>query len=72
MTNVSVGDLTPNTLANIKSEYNSMFRNLIIIQGAFAGLVIGKMSEGNVASGIKHSMFMMIAGILVYSLAALI
>jgi flagellar protein FlaJ len=71
MTNVSIGDLTPNTLANIKSEYNSMFRNLIIIQGVFAGLVIGKMSEGNVASGIKHSMFMMIAGILVYSLAAL-
>ena len=34
---------------------DKMFLALMIIQGLFAGLVIGKLSEGNVKSGLKHS-----------------
>lgn len=53
---------------DMTGEYKSMFRNLVIIQGFFAGLVIGKMSEGAVAAGIKHSLILMIAGLLIHSL----
>ena len=49
-------------------EYKSIFRNLIILQGLFAGLAVGKMSEGSIIGGVKHSLFMMIVGIVVFSL----
>jgi len=32
-----------------------LFLGMIIVQGFFCGLVIGKLSEGNVKAGIKHS-----------------
>ena len=52
--------------ANLQKEYGEIFRNLILMQGLFAGLTVGKMSEGAVVSGIKHSIFMMVTGILVF------
>ena len=68
LTEVSVGEIVTSP-KEIESEYNTIFRNLIIMQGLFAGLVIGKMSEGAVASGIKHSLFLLIVGLIVYTLA---
>jgi len=53
--------------AEVIEEYKNIFRNLIIIQGFFAGLTVGKMSEGAVVAGIKHSIFMIIVGLLIYS-----
>lgn len=35
-------------------EYKDIFQNLIIIQGFFSGLAIGKMSEGSILAGLKH------------------
>jgi pilus assembly protein TadC len=55
----------------MSAEYNAIFRNLIILQGLFAGFVIGKMAEGAVASGIKHSLFLIIAGILIYTFSTI-
>lgn len=55
--------------ADIEQQYEAIFRNLIIIQSIFAGLVIGKMAEGAVAGGIKHSLFMLIAGMVIYTAA---
>lgn len=46
-TNVSTDSLT--------NSLETLFIALILIQGFFAGLVIGKLSEGSVKSGIKHS-----------------
>lgn len=54
--------------ANLSQEYSEIFRNLILLQGLFAGLTVGKLSEGAVVSGIKHSVFMMVSGILVFLL----
>lgn len=34
----------------------NLFLAMIIVQGFFCGLVIGKLSEGNVKAGVKHSM----------------
>jgi len=54
---------------NITAEYSAIFRNLILLQGGFAGLAIGKMAEGSVVNGFKHSMVMMVIGFLVFTLS---
>jgi archaellum biogenesis protein FlaJ (TadC family) len=59
-------------VTDMASQYRSIFRNLIILQGFFAGLVIGKMSEGQIAGGIKHSLFLIIVGIIIYSMSGFI
>ena len=50
-------------------QYKEVFRNLILIQGLFAGLTVGKMAEGAMVTGLKHSLFMMFVGILVFTIA---
>lgn len=53
---------------DIAREYGELFRNLILMQGLFAGLTVGKMAEGALVSGVKHSVFMMVTGMLVFIL----
>ncbi len=55
----------------LASEYKSIFRNLIILQAIFAGLVVGKMSEGAIAAGIKHGFILVIGGVVIFTLATL-
>lgn len=52
------GALTP-------AEISRMFLYLLLTQGFFVGLVIGKLSEGSVKSGIKHSFILTIAAFLI-------
>jgi len=40
---------------------------LLITQGLFTGLIIGKLAEGNFKSGIKHSFMMVTMSILIYT-----
>ncbi len=40
---------------------------LLVVQGLFAGLVIGKLAEGKVKSGIKHSFIMVGVSLLLYT-----
>ncbi len=53
---------------NVSAQYTEVFRNLILLQGLFAGLSIGRMAEGAMVSGLKHSMFMMLVGGVVFAL----
>lgn len=46
-------------------DFGSIFIGLILIQGFFAGLMIGKFSEGELTSGLKHSAIMMVLGYVV-------
>jgi len=46
-------------------EISGMFLYLLLTQGLFAGLVIGKLSEGRLKSGIKHSFVLTIVAFLV-------
>lgn len=72
LSNISVKELSLGQSAGLMAdEYKSIFRNLIILQGLFAGLVIGKMSEGSVSAGIKHSLFLLIIGIVAFTIATL-
>ena len=47
------------------SQFTFAFLGLLITQGFFAGLVIGKLSEGEVKSGLKHSFIMVAMAILI-------
>lgn len=72
LTEISVKQLvTAEKVENkqLQLEYKGIFRNLIIIQGFFAGIAIGKMSEGEIMNGIKHSLFMIILGLVIFILA---
>ncbi len=62
------GIITP---VNVPSRevYTSSFINFIIIQGFFAGLVTGKMAEGSIVAGLKHSILLISIGYTIFSLA---
>jgi len=49
--------------------YTETFTYFILIQGFFAGLAIGKMAEGSIAAGLKHSVFLVIIGYALFSFA---
>ncbi len=44
------------------SIYDLMFTAMIIIQGTFSGLAIGKMAEGSLFGGLKHSVALVTIG----------
>ena len=48
-------------------DFSYIFLALILIQGFFAGLVIGKFSEGEIKQGIKHSVILMVIAYMVIS-----
>ncbi|MBS3142933.1 type II secretion system F family protein [Candidatus Woesearchaeota archaeon] len=48
---------------------NGIFLMLAVVQGFFAGLVIGKLSEGNLKYGVKHSLILVTATLIIMSLA---
>lgn len=50
------------TTQEMTLAYTNMFKWLILLQGFFSGLAIGKMSEGNLIAGLKHSLFLIIVG----------
>jgi len=48
-------------------DFNTVFTFLIVIQGFFAGLLIGKFSEDSLKSGLKHSLILMVVGYLIFT-----
>ena len=64
-----LGTLPGQSTKDLGPAYREIFRNLILIQGLFAGLVVGKMAEGALIAGLKHSIFMMFSGALVFIIA---
>jgi flagellar protein FlaJ len=50
--------------------YRDMFIALVLIQGFFSGLAIGKMSEGRLIAGFKHSLLLVVVGYFVLMLFA--
>ena len=51
--------------ANVSLNFKRIFLSLIIIQGFFAGLMIGKFSEGSIKYGIKHSVALIVISLLI-------
>ena len=55
-----------------QTEISNAFLYLILTQGFFTGLVIGKLSEGNAKSGLKHSFGLMLLSFLASTIANII
>ena len=55
-----------------QEELASSFLYLLLIQGLFSGLTIGKLAEGNIKSGVKHSFALMLLSFLVSTGANLV
>ena len=53
-------------------EISSAFFYLLLVQGFFSGLTIGKLSEGTIKAGIKHSFSLMFIAFIISSIANLI
>jgi len=64
------GVTTPTTTAAL--DVSRAFLYLLIIQGLFSGLTIGKLSEGNVKAGIKHSFALVVLSFLISTVANII
>ncbi len=54
----------------LHSVFKTMFRDLVILQGIFAGLAIGKMAEGTIVAGIKHSFVMVAISLIIFGMFA--
>ena len=57
------------SLASWFVSLNGVFLMLVLIQGFFAGIVIGKLAVGNIRSGLKHSIVLMTLALLVMTIA---
>jgi flagellar protein FlaJ len=49
-------------VGDISEFYNTIFQWLILLEGFFSGLVVGKMAQGSMIAGLKHSLFLMGVG----------
>ncbi|MFB6215876.1 MAG: type II secretion system F family protein [Candidatus Aenigmatarchaeota archaeon] len=49
-------------MENLQVVYKTMFEHLIVIQGVFSGLAIGKMARGSLIEGLKHVVVLVAIG----------
>lgn len=64
---VGVGTMTGGLNKLSPEALSNQFLYLLLAQGVFAGLAIGKLAEGSVKSGIKHSFVLGIVAYLVFT-----
>ncbi len=48
-----------------QKEIADAFLDLLLVQGLFSGLIIGKLAEGSIKHGVKHSFVLMISAFLI-------
>ncbi len=60
------GGISGNVLGGTAGSFNldNVFFSMIMIQGFFAGIMIGKFSEGSIKNGLVHSLILMITSAL--------
>ncbi len=66
-----LGGLGGGGAATDQEEVSISFLYLLLVQGFFSGLTIGKLAEGSVKSGIKHSFALMLMSFLISAGASL-
>jgi len=66
ITNIGgVGDIGVSSTPLDPEQLSNTFLYLLITQGFFAGLVIGKISSGSIKAGLKHSIILVIMSLLI-------
>jgi flagellar protein FlaJ len=58
----SSSDIGMSSVEGTTKTYSDIFQWLILIEGFFSGLVVGKMAEGSLLAGLKHSFILIIIG----------
>ncbi|MCL5018558.1 MAG: type II secretion system F family protein [Candidatus Pacearchaeota archaeon] len=66
---LGVGGVTTGGAQIEASEVSQAFLYLLLIQGLFSGLTIGKLSEGDIKAGVKHSFALIVLSFLISALA---
>ena len=46
--------------------YKALFFVMIIVQGVFSGLLAGQIASDSIAGGIKHSLIMLVSGVMIF------
>ena len=69
---LSVGGITTSTGSIDAEDISSSFLYLILFQGFFTGLTIGKLSEGTLKAGVKHSFALVLISFIISSITTLI
>lgn len=64
---LSISDNGISTPVFSAGDLGSMFLYLLLAQGFFSGFAIGKLTEGNLKAGIKHSFILMISAFLIFT-----
>lgn len=64
MTSLKGGEVS-NVESINQADIANAFLYLLLVQGLFSGLIIGKLGEGNVKAGIKHSFILMLSAFLI-------
>ncbi len=65
-------EVNTEVVSEAKVQVFSPFLSLLIVQGMFAGLIIGKLTEGNLKAGAKHSFILGMSAFLISTGAKLI
>lgn len=65
----SGGGFTESDLASGQQQIANAFLYLILVQGFFTGLVIGKLAEGNLKAGVRHSFSLMFLSFIISTIA---
>lgn len=74
----NIGGVFGGTTSNVSSggvdtaDISNSFFYLLLVQGFFSGLAIGKLAEGNIKAGIKHSFILVVMSFLVSTTASMI
>jgi archaeal flagellar protein FlaJ len=70
--NLGIGGVSSGGTPIEASEVSQSFLYLLLIQGLFSGLTIGKLSEGDIKAGVKHSFALVVLSLLVSGAANLL
>jgi len=62
---IGIGSIGGNGAPITQEEISSSFLYLLLAQGFFSGLAIGKLSEGNIKAGVRHSFILMLFAFLI-------
>jgi archaellum biogenesis protein FlaJ (TadC family) len=68
---IGLGNISAGGVGIEQEDIASAFLYLLLVQGFFSGLTIGKLSEGNIMGGVKHSFALMLSSFLVSAGASL-
>jgi len=66
---VSLGGVETSGAGFDPKEISDAFLDLLLMQGLFSGLIIGKLAEGSIKNGVKHSFILMISAFLISTIS---